>query len=101
MRTYRKFREEEKIKRKQRFLSGADVGWTSLDSSDQALYSRRNGRSFRIVRDADKRWKLFRIVAQEDIGELLGVYGSRRDANKALDKIAYGPDDLRMSAERS
>lgn len=86
--TYRLAREAEQLKRQQRFHSGADVGWTRIDSSN-ALYCRRNGRSFRIALGKDKRWKLFRIASQKDEGELLGAYGHRRDANKALDKIAY------------
>jgi hypothetical protein len=70
---HRKFREEERLKQRQRFLSGADVGWTKIDSSDP-LYCRRNGRAFRIETGKDKRWKLYRIGNQEDEGELLGVY---------------------------
>jgi hypothetical protein len=89
---YRASREQELEKRKQRFLWGADVGWTQLDSSDPALYCRRNGRSFRIAAAKDKRWKLYRVANRQDDGSLLGVYGNRRDANKALDKIAYEPE---------
>jgi hypothetical protein len=42
------WKEEERVKLEQRFLSGADCGWTQIDKS-QAFYSRRNGRAFRIV----------------------------------------------------
>jgi hypothetical protein len=91
---YRKFREEEQLKRKRRFAAGADVGWTSIDGTD-ALYCRRNGRSFRIVPSKDKRWQLYRITDQEEGGELLGLYGNRTDANRALGKIAYAPENGR------
>ncbi|MEY9189152.1 hypothetical protein [Bradyrhizobium ottawaense] len=89
---YRASREQELAKRKQRFLSGADVGWTQVDGSDPALYCRRNGRAFRIAVGKDKRWKLYRVANHQDAGYQLGVYGNRRDANKALDKIAYEPE---------
>lgn len=75
----------------QRFLSGADCGWTSIEASED-LYRRRNGRTFRIVRAKDKRWKLFRVVMVGDSGILLGTYLGRGDANKALLQIAYQPD---------
>jgi len=85
---YRKLKEEERAKLEQRFLSGADCGWTPIDSS-AAFYCRRNGRTFRIVRSKDKRWTLFRVETIEDEGELLGLYQRRGDANKALKTIAY------------
>ncbi|WP_407180423.1 hypothetical protein [Bradyrhizobium sp. STM 3562] len=85
---YRKLKEEERVKLEQRFLSGADCGWTPVGGSG-ALYCRRNGRSFRIVQGKDKRWTLYRIKTIEDKGELLGLYQGRGDANKALSTIAY------------
>ncbi|WP_375312796.1 hypothetical protein WHZ77_05820 [Bradyrhizobium sp. A5] len=85
---YRKLKEEERAKLEQRFLSGADCGWTPIDGS-AALYCRRNGRTFRIVQGKDKRWTLFRIETIEDEGDLLGLYQGRSDANKALQTIAY------------
>ncbi|MGY3236659.1 hypothetical protein ACVMAJ_003549 [Bradyrhizobium sp. USDA 4448] len=85
---YRKLKEEERAKLEQRFLSGADCGWTPIDGS-AALYCRRNGRTFRIVQGKDKRWTLFRIETIEDEGDLLGLYQGRGDANEALQTIAY------------
>jgi hypothetical protein len=85
---YRKLKEEERAKLEQRFLSGADCGWTPIGSST-SLYCRRNGRTFRIVQGKDRRWMLFRVETIEDEGELLGVYQGRGDANKALKTIAY------------
>ncbi|MCC8978665.1 hypothetical protein [Bradyrhizobium acaciae] len=85
---YRRWKEEGRIKLEQRFLSGADCGWTRIDKSE-AFYCRRNGRTFRIVQGKDKRWTLYRIKEIDDKGELLGLYQGRGDANKALKTIAY------------
>jgi hypothetical protein len=89
--TYRRNREEERIRLEQKFLSGADSGWTRVEKSED-LYCRRNGRAFRIVRGKDKRWKLYRISTLNDAGQLLGTYQGRGDANKALNLIAYQPE---------
>lgn len=91
---YRLWREEERIKLEQRFLSGADCGWTKIDKSE-AFYCRRNGRAFRIAQGKDKRWTLYRVQEIDDKGELLGIYQGRGDANKALTKIAYAPEPQR------
>jgi hypothetical protein len=69
-------------------LAGADCGWTQIDKSE-VFYCRRNGRAFRIARAKDKRWNLYRIKALDDGGNLLGTYQGRREASKALEKIAY------------
>ena len=92
--SYRRWREEERVKLEQRFLSGADCGWTQIDKSE-AFYCRRNGRAFRIARGKDKRWTLYRVDEIDDKGELLGTYQGRGDANKALKKIAYAPEQQR------
>jgi hypothetical protein len=84
-------REAERIRLEQKFLSGADSGWTPVKGSVD-LYCRRNGRTFRIARGKDKRWKLYRITSLEDAGDLLGTYQGRGDANKALQQIAYQPE---------
>jgi hypothetical protein len=76
-------REAERLRLQQRFLSGADCGWTQIEEFDD-LFCRRNGRAFRIARDQDKRWRLYRIAGVADAGILLGSYLGRRDANKAL-----------------
>jgi hypothetical protein len=90
---WRQRKEDERIKLQQRFLSGADCGWTAIDKSN-ALYCRRNGRAFRIARGKDKRWTLYRIRDIEDEGVMLGTYQGRHEANKALEKIAYAPEPL-------
>ena len=84
-------REEDRLRREQRFLSGADCGWTSVDRS-RALYSQLNGRAFRIEQEKDKRWRLYRVTSVEDKGVLLGTYLGRGDANKVLQKLAYEPE---------
>ncbi|MHC2318835.1 hypothetical protein ACVIHC_005881 [Bradyrhizobium diazoefficiens] len=91
--SYRRCKEEERVKLEQRFLSGADCGWTRIDRSE-AFYSRRNGRTFRIVQGKDKRWTLSRIKEIDDKGNLLGLYQGRGDANKALKTIAYTNESL-------
>lgn len=88
---YRRAREQERIEAQQRFLSGADCGWTPVEGR-RDLYCRRNGRAFRILLDKDKRWKLFRVATLEDVGTQIGSYQGRRDANKALEQIAYQPE---------
>jgi hypothetical protein len=89
--TYRRNQEAERFRLQQRFLAGADCGWTKIEKSE-ALYCRRNGRAFRTARTNDKRWNLYRITTLADVGILLGTYQGRREANKALDKIAYEPE---------
>jgi hypothetical protein len=89
--TYRRNREGEWIRLEQKFLSGADSGWTQVKGSVD-LYCRRNARAFRIARGKDKRWMLYRITSLEDAGQLLGTYQGRGDANKALQQIAYQPE---------
>ena len=53
---------------------------------------RKNGRAFRLSPTEEKRWELRLIDEQTDAGDLLGVYASRRAANKVIAKIAYGPE---------
>lgn len=86
--TYRRNQEAERIRLQQRFFAGADCGWTQIEKSE-AFYCRRNGRAFRIERRKDRRWNLYRIGSVDDVGALLGTYQGRREAGKALEKIAY------------
>jgi hypothetical protein len=89
--TYRRRMEEERIRLQQRFLAGADCGWTQIEKSEE-FYCRRNGLAFRIARAKDKRLQLYRIANLEDPGVLLGTYQGRREASKALEQIAYEPE---------
>lgn len=75
----------------QRFLSGADCKWTQINGSKE-FYTRKNGRAFRLTPTKLKQWDLHRVSDTEDRGKIVGTYGSRGDATKALAKIAYEPE---------
>lgn len=47
--TYRRHQEGERIRLQQRFLAGADCGWTQIEKSE-VFYCRRNGRAYRVAR---------------------------------------------------
>ena len=84
--------EEVSVALEQRFLSGADCKWTPLNRSAE-LYSRVNGRAYRLSPTRDKRWKLSRVASVEDQeGREIGLYQYRRDANKALAEAAFQPE---------
>lgn len=68
--------QEEKDALERRFLSGADCKWTHVTGS-RDLFTRKNGRAYRLMLNKDKRWDLFRIEAFKDTGNLVGTYGSR------------------------
>ena len=63
--------------------------WTLLVGLGRAF---GYGRAFRIVRGKDNRWTLYRITEISDQGKVIGTCHGRRDANKALEKIAYASD---------
>src|SRR5262249_51138139 len=75
---YRQPREEDRVAREQRLLSGADCKWTQRYKS-QHWYCRSNGRTYRLSPANDKRWNLYRVdnVSDEETGLLLGTYRSR------------------------
>lgn len=83
--------EEERIALEQRFLSGADCKWTPINRSKE-LYIRKNGRAFRLTPTKLKQWDLHRIASLDDAGKIVGTYGSRGDATKALKLVAYEPE---------
>jgi hypothetical protein len=90
---YRKWREEDRVKREQRLLSGADCGWTQLKNSLN-WYCRTNGRTYRLSPTKDRMWHLHRVnsVSDNEEGALLGKYQKRRDATKAVAEMAYQPE---------
>lgn len=89
---YRRRQEEARLELEQRFLSGADCKWTPISRSKE-LYCRINGRSYRLAPVANKQLRLQRTASHEDQdGILIGTYGSRRDATKALEQVAYSPE---------
>lgn len=83
--------EGDRLALEQRFLSGADCKWTAIRKSPE-LYTRINGRAYRLSPTRDKRWELLRIQSVEDAGARIGVYGSRGDVTKVLARLAYEPE---------
>lgn len=83
--------EADRLALERRFLAGADCKWTSIQESPE-LYTRKNGRAYRLKPAADKRWDLFRIEDVDDRGALIGTYGSRKDVDKILLELAYKPE---------
>lgn len=90
---FQRIKEEDRLAREQRLLSGADCGWTQLAKST-CWYSRRNGRTYRLSLTKDKRWNLHRVasVSDDEKGALVGTYGGRADASKAIAIAAYQPE---------
>jgi hypothetical protein len=66
-------REEDRVAREQRLLSGADCGWTQLQKSPH-WYCRTNGRTYRASPTKDKMWNLHRVnaVSDDEEGHLIG-----------------------------
>lgn len=95
-RRYQQHREEERIAAEQRLLSGADCTWTQIQGSLH-WYCRKNGRTYRLSPDKDKKWTLVRVnaVADDEKGEVLGNYQRRGDATKVVAEAAYKPEARR------
>jgi hypothetical protein len=89
--SYRQHAEEERLALEHRFRSGADCKWTPINRSKE-LYCRINGRAYRLSPAQNKTWNLHRIDSLEHDGVLVGRYGRRGDASKALATIAYQPE---------
>jgi hypothetical protein len=87
---YRQVREEDRVARERRLLSGADCTWTQLRGS-QHWYCRTNGRTYRLSPTKDKMWHLYRVktTSDDEEGGLVGKYQRRGDATKAVAQIAY------------
>lgn len=88
---HRRFKEEERVRREQRYLSGADSSWTQLQGSED-FFRRRNGRAYRIAPSKDHKWNLYRTEISHASDALIGTYLGRREASKALERIAYEPE---------
>ena len=90
---YQQWREEDRIAREQRLLSGADCPWTQLQKS-RHWYCRANGRTYRLSPRDDKMWDLYRVnsIADDEEGALIGKYRARGDASKAVKEMAYKPE---------
>jgi hypothetical protein len=91
----RAYAESERISLEERYMSGADCKWTSLEKSKE-LYCRINGRAYCLSPTSDKMWNLHRIQSVEDTnGVFIGKYRYRRDAGKALAQLAYQAEPRR------
>ncbi len=90
---YQRWREEDRLAREQRLLSGADCTWTHLRPSPN-WYCRANGRTYRLSPTADKMWHLCRVnsVSDEEEGAYIGKYQRRGDATKVVAQMAYQPE---------
>jgi hypothetical protein len=87
---YQQSREQDRIAREQRLLSGADCKWTQLQKSPH-WYCRANGRTYQLSPTKDKRWNLFRVHSPSDDeeGSLIGTYQRRGDTTKVVAVMAY------------
>lgn len=90
-REWRERREAEKQALEARFIGGADCSWTTICGS-VAIFTRKNGRAYRLAPTKDRRWDMYRIEGPEDAGKLVGTYRTRGDASKALKLLAYQPE---------
>jgi hypothetical protein len=90
---YLQSREQDRIAREQRLLSGADCKWTQPHKS-QHWYCRTNGRTYRLSPTKDKKWDLYRVTSTSDDekGALIGKYQRRGDATKVVAEMAYQPE---------
>ena len=90
---YKRMRAQERQEAEQRLLSGADCGWTQIGKAP-IWYCRKNGRAFRLKQTPDKRWEMHRIsgLSADERGKLIGRYGGRGDATKAVAQMAYLPE---------
>lgn len=87
-------REQDRIAREQRLLSGADCKWTQLTKSPD-WHCRMNGRLYRLSPTKDKMWHLYRVKAVDGPnGSLIGKYQNRRDVSKVGAQVAYQTDQL-------
>jgi len=87
-----RWREEDRIAREQRLLSGADCNWTQLKGALD-WHCRKNGRTYRLAPTKDQMWALYRVTAVGDEkGPPLGRYQRRGDATKAVAAMAYQPE---------
>ena len=87
---YQRQREQDRIAREERLLSGADCKWTQLRTS-QDWYCRLNGRTYRLSPTKDKKWHLHRVqsVSDDEEGPLIGKYRTRGDATKVVSEVAF------------
>jgi hypothetical protein len=90
---YQKSRDQDRIAREQRLLSGSDCKWTQLQKSPH-WFCRANGRTYRLSPTKDKMWNLYRVnsTSDDEKGALIGKYQRRGDATKVVAQVAYKPE---------
>lgn len=88
--------EAARLERERRLLSYGDCPWTQIKGS-KCFYCRKNGRVFQLKPNSDKSWNMYRVFAVDDseVGEMIGRYRTRADANKVVAKAAYEPEPWR------
>ncbi len=80
--------ERERIELEEKFLSGADCKWISIDGSKE-LYCRINGQAYSLYKAGDKSWNLNRINSIEDLCRIfIGSHKNRDEATKALTQLS-------------
>jgi hypothetical protein len=87
--SYQQAREQDRIAREERLLSGADCNWTQLQKSLH-WYCRANGRTYRLSPTKDKMWNLHRVnsVADDEEGVVIGKYRINRSQSGSADRLA-------------
>lgn len=90
---YERLREQERVAREERLLSGADCKWTQLPKLPH-WFCRINGRTYRLSPTKDKMWHLFRVSSldEDEQGRPIGKYQRRGDATKVVAQMAYQPE---------
>lgn len=85
---YRARQDEERRALEQRFHSGADCKWTSLEKSKE-VYCRANGRAYRLSPTADGMWLLHQIDEAGEPLDIVGRYRGRKEATATVQKVAF------------
>ena len=85
---YRARQDEERRALEQRFHSGADCKWTSLEKSKE-VYCRVNGRAYRLSPTSDGMWLLHRIDGAGEPLDMVGRYRGRKEATAAVQKVVF------------
>lgn len=90
---YQQIRDQDRVAREERLLSGADCGWTQLRKSPH-WFCRTNGRTYRLTPTKEKRWQLYRVqsTSGDEEGVVIGTYRGRGEATKVIAEMAYKPE---------
>lgn len=87
--------ERERIELEEKFLSGSDCKWVSIDDSKE-LYCRVNGQAYSLYKAGNKTWNLNRINSIEGPSRtFIGSHQNREEATKALTQLSRQLDQKR------